>query len=85
MKRSIDPRWPHTSHLHFQITHDVNLASIAGELFLRRKQLTVSRKPQYKDVQRRTIEMPQRARMFKANCCFTVHNAHLKLSLPISR
>ena len=45
---------------------------------------TVSRKPQYKDVYRRTIEMPQRARSFQANCCLKVHNAHLKLLSSIS-
>ena len=38
--------------------------------------LHVSRKPQYKDVYRRTIEMPQRARAFQVNCCLKVHNAH---------
>ena len=41
-------------------------------------------KPQYKDVYRRTIEMPQRSRTFKVNCCLKVHNAHLKLLSPIS-
>ena len=44
----------------------------------------VSRKSQYKDVYRRTIEMPQRARTFQVNCCLKVHNAHLKLLSPIS-
>ena len=27
--------------------------------------------------------MPQRARIFKVNCCLKVHNAHLKLLSPI--
>ena len=44
----------------------------------------ISRKPQYKDVYRRTIEMPQRARTFQVNCCLKVHDAHLKLLWPIS-
>ena len=44
----------------------------------------VSRKPQYKDVYRRTIEMPERARTFQIICCLRVHNAHLKLLSPIS-
>ena len=37
-----------------------------------------------KDVFRRTIEMPQRARLLKGNCCLKVHNAHQKLLSPIS-
>ena len=44
----------------------------------------LSRKPQYKDVHRGTIEMPQGAHTFKVNCCLKVHNAHLKLLTPIS-
>ena len=44
----------------------------------------VSQKPQYKDVYRRTIEMPQRALLLKVNCCLKVHNAHQKLLSPIS-
>ena len=32
---------------------------------------------------RRTIEIPKRAHIFKANCCLFIHNAHLKLALPI--
>ena len=44
----------------------------------------VSRKPQYKDVYRRTIEILQRPHIFKINCCLKVHNAHLKLASPIS-
>ena len=44
----------------------------------------VSRKSQYKDVHRRTIEIPQCTHIFEANCCLKVHNAHLKLALPIS-
>ena len=43
----------------------------------------VSRKPQYKNVYRRTIEMPQRARSFQFNCCLKVHNAHLKLHIVL--
>ena len=48
------------------------------------KVYTVSRNPQYKDVYRRTIEMPQRARPFKVNFCLNVHNAHLILLSKIS-
>ena len=44
----------------------------------------VSRKAQYKDVKRRTIEIPQRGRIFMANCCLKVHNAQLKLVSPVS-
>ena len=44
----------------------------------------VSRKRQYKDVYRGTIEMLQRARTFQLNCCLKIHNAHLKLLSPIS-
>ena len=40
--------------------------------------------PQYKDVCRRTIEIPQRTHIFKANYCLTVQNVHLKLASPIS-
>ena len=36
----------------------------------------VSRKPQYEDVYRRTIEMPQRAHLLKVNCCLKIHNVH---------
>ena len=43
--------------------------------------IIISRKPQYKDVYRRTIEMPQRARTFQVNCCLKIHNAHQKLLL----
>ena len=35
------------------------------------------------DVYSRTIEIPQRARIFKANCCLKVHNAHLMFASPI--
>ena len=42
----------------------------------------VSRKPQYKeDVCRRTIEIPQRARILNANCCLKVHNVPLPLQI----
>ena len=44
----------------------------------------VFRKPQYKDVCRRTIEIPQHARLLKVNYCLKVHTAHQKLLLPIS-
>ena len=47
--------------------------------------LIVSRKAQYKDVYRRTIEIPQRAHIFTANSCLKVHNTHLKLASLISR
>ena len=40
----------------------------------------VSREGQYKDVYRRTIEIPQRAHIFKPNCCFKAHNAHINLA-----
>ena len=43
----------------------------------------VSRKVEYKDDYKRTIEIPQRTRIFKDNCCFKVHNAHVKLALLI--
>ena len=36
----------------------------------------VSRKLQYKDVYRRTIEMPQCARTFQVNCCLKVQCTH---------
>ena len=39
----------------------------------------VSRKPQYKDVCKTTIETLQRAHIFKVNCCLKVHNAHLRV------
>ena len=39
----------------------------------------VPRNTQYKDVYRRTIEILQRTRIFKANCCLKVHNVSLKL------
>ena len=45
---------------------------------------SISRKPQHKDVYRRTIEMPQCARTFKVNCCVKVHNVLQKQLLPIS-
>ena len=45
--------------------------------------VALSRKPQYKDVCSRTIEMPQCARIFKVNCCLKVHNAHLQILSPI--
>ena len=44
----------------------------------------ISRNGQYNDVCRRTKGIPQRARIFEANCRLKVHNAHLKLALPIS-
>ena len=53
-------------------------------IFILLKQAFISRKPQYKEVYRRTIEMPQCARTFQVNCCLKVHNAHLKLLSPIS-
>ena len=43
----------------------------------------VSLKPQYKDVYERTIEIPQRTRIFKVRHCLKVHSAHLKLALSI--
>ena len=44
----------------------------------------VSRKAQYKDIYRRTIEILQCARIFKANYCLKFHNAHFKLVSPFS-
>ena len=44
----------------------------------------ITQKPQYKDVYMRTIEIPQSARILKANCYLKVHNAHLKLASLIS-
>ena len=45
----------------------------------------VSRKPQYKDVYRRTIEIPQCPRLFTANCCLKVHNVpYVPLNLASS-
>ena len=46
--------------------------------------VTVFLKPQYKDVYRRTIEMPQRARLLKINWYLKIHYAHQKLLSPIS-
>ena len=37
-----------------------------------------------KTIYDRTIEIPQRTRIFKADCCLEVHNVHLKLALTIS-
>ena len=39
--------------------------------------VNVSRKPQYKDIFRKTIELLQRARILKVNYCLKVHNVHL--------
>ena len=45
----------------------------------------VSRKAQYKEVCRRTIEILQHSHIFKAKfAVLKVHNAHLKLASPIS-
>ena len=41
----------------------------------------VSRKVEYKDVYRRTIDIPHNTGVLKANCCFKDHNAHVKLAL----
>ena len=46
--------------------------------------IPISRKAQYKDVFRRTIETPQRARIFKANSYLKVQNAHLKVTIGLS-
>ena len=40
----------------------------------------VSRKAEYKDIYRKTIEIPQRTRIIKDNCSLKVHNAPLKLA-----
>ena len=45
----------------------------------------ISQKTQYKDVYRRTIEIPARACIVKDNCCLKVHNAFIKLASPILR
>ena len=63
-------------------TADVVIADDDGKI--RFEIAPLSRKPQYKDVYRRTIEIPQRARTFKVNYCLKVHNAHQKLLSPIS-
>ena len=44
----------------------------------------LSRKPQYKDVYRKTIEIPQRVHILRVNCFLNVHNAHFKLASKIS-
>ena len=36
------------------------------------------------DAYRKTIEIQQHTHTFKDNCCLKVHNAPLKLPLPIS-
>ena len=41
------------------------------------------RNAQYRNVYRRTIEIPQRNRIFKANCCLKVYNVHLKWASSI--
>ena len=46
--------------------------------------IPISRKAQYKDVFRRTIEIPQRARIFKANSYLKAQNAHLKVTIAYS-
>ena len=46
--------------------------------------IIVSRKSQYKDVYRRTIEKLQRARILRLKCSLKVHKAHLKLVSQIS-
>ena len=43
----------------------------------------VSRKPQYKDVYGRTIEIPQRTRILKSSHWLKIHNASSKLALSI--
>ena len=43
--------------------------------------LIISRNGQYKDVYKKTIQIPQCTH--KANYCLKVHNVHLKLALPI--
>ena len=35
--------------------------------------VNISRKPQYKDIHRRTIEIPQRTLIFKVNSCLKAH------------
>ena len=40
---------------------------------------TVYQNTQYKDVYR-TKEFPQSGRIFKANCCLNVYNAHIMLA-----
>ena len=44
----------------------------------------VSRKRQYEDFCRRTIEILQRTHILKINWSLKVHNAHLKLASPTS-
>ena len=57
----------------------------ANERYFDKKHAIVFRKTQCKNVYRRTIEIPQRTRIFKANYCLKVHNAHIKLASPIYR
>ena len=44
----------------------------------------LSRKPQYRDVYRKTKGIPQCACFFEANCCLRVHKVHLTLASRIS-
>ena len=57
---SVDIYRPHTKYGQDNVFTGVCLFTGGG---------SVSRKPQYKDVYRRTIEMPQCARTFQVNCC----------------
>ena len=70
------------AHLLFGWFYDVGQKESANSLLF--KGIFVIRKNQYKDVYRRTIEIPQSTHIFKANCCLNVHNVHLKLASPIS-
>ena len=65
--------------LRFKLKVSVNLLNV---LILWNFILTIpihTEKLRYKDVFERTIEILQRARIFKGNCYLKVHNALLKL------
>ena len=67
----------------FESLNVQKLQGDATEPFVTKIQI-ISRKPQYKDVYRRTIGIPQRTRISTVDCCLKDHNAHLKLASPIS-
>ena len=56
----------------------------SNDLYKNNLLFRVSRKPQYKDVYRRRIEIAERARIFKVNYCLMVHNAQQKPLSSIS-
>ena len=52
-------------------------------IFLPPKLGYVPRNVQYKDTDRRTIEIAQRAHILQFNSCLNIHNAHFKSATPI--